>query len=304
LRESQNPARLDSADFLSYINTAGGGYTALLVEAARSVSGQGLRRLQTVGDACRNSGFQVVVIPAQYATWSRFQFLISLLQPHVLYLYGHTNYENRVGIECKDTTIPQVTGVLLRDAIAYAYRPWDSAHGRYYPEYPAAGERVYRLPSGLNWVCHYMSELSLHDTSPLRFVFFDGCFTGRIGATYGDTQGYENPYQIDPYSSGNDMASELGIYVNQWSGASYCGYFEPSDGASAWYSDFVELLLGHMRAGLSLQQALDQIWYTQLYNRGGGSINAEYGPCKNWRYRMPPYSNLRVHGRPNVTYLR
>lgn len=48
--------------------------------------------------------------------------------------------------------------------------------------------------------------------------------------------------------------------------------------------------------------------WTKNSLRAGGTMPSKGcpimdNPCNNWRYKMPPYHNLRVHGNPLSTYL-
>ncbi len=109
----------------------------------------------------------------------------------------------------------------------------------------------------------------------------------------------------------------FGIYDNAWTiGASFCGFFEITF-ADDRYRDFLGRIFGSMKVGYNLDQAVTRdAWnerprHTALYPEG---IDQQYGPsnvppaqaenpCYKWRYKMPPYHNLRVHGNPWSTYL-
>ena len=151
---------------------------------------------------------------------------------------------------------------------------------------------------------HYVSELGLMFYSPLKLVWMDICFGGRIGSEYGDTSDQFNPYAVDIYGA-NDLAAEFGIYNNAWEiGASFCGYFEQSI-ADNRYADFVGRIFGSMKVGYSLDQGITRdAWndgrFNRLYPEG---ISYTDGDCQNWRVPTPPYHNLRVHGNPWSTYL-
>ena len=160
----------------------------------------------------------------------------------------------------------------------------------------------------------YVSELGLMFYSPLKLVWMDTCFDGRIGSLYGDLSDIYNPYAVNIYAF-NDLAAEFGIYDNSWTiGASYCGFFEMNMGDER-YADFAGKIFGCLGQGLSLDQSIMEAFndgrFTGSYP---GGIDMQYGPwnsppesadnpCYNWRVPMPPYHNLRVHGNPWMTYL-
>lgn len=273
--------------------------------------------------ACEARGFQVITIPEKYATWDRFQFFMNVYEPTILYITTHGHYEIRTGTDCLPSLLPQVSQFKLKDSWVYAYRPQDN-QGNWIPEYPAPGQPAYAcIPADPQnqWPgmeAHYVSELGLTYYSPLRLVWMDSCMNGRIGSLYGNLTSQTNPYEVDYYSNGNDLASMFGIYDNAWTtGASFCGYFEISF-ADDRYRDLLGRVFGSMRVGYSLDQAIMRdAWnerprHQAQYPEG---IDMQYGPsnytdpnevenwCFNWRVPMPPYHNLRVHGNPLSTYL-
>jgi len=215
---------------------------------------------------------------------------------------------------------------MLKDAWVNAYRPQDN-QGNWFPEYPPAGDNAYeriRDPqSGLpaqqypNIYAHYVSELGLTYYSPLKLVWMDTCLNGRIGSLYGDLSDQFNPYEVDIYGA-NDLAIMFGIYHNAWAiGASYCGFFEVSF-ADDRYRDLLATVFGSLKNGYNLHHAITRdAWGNHsLRNLYLDGIDQQYGPsipgfpsyagwnpCNNWRVRMPPYHNLRVHGNPWSTYL-
>ncbi|MDO8588232.1 MAG: Ig-like domain-containing protein [Armatimonadota bacterium] len=300
-------------DYLVFMRTDPDAPTALLVEGNYFWNNNEL--FDIVEAACETRGFQVITIPEKYATWDRFELFMNVYEPTVLYMTTHGNYEIRNGIDCLPPRLPQVSQFKLKDSWVYAYRPTDN-QGNWYPEYPEPGQPAYaNIPANPEnqWpgmVSHYVSELGLMYYSPLRLVWMDSCMNGRIGSLYGDLSDEFNPYAVDLYSW-NDLGSEFGIYNNAWEiGASFCGYFEISM-ADDRYRDFLARVFGSMKVGYNLDLAITRdAWnegakHTALYPDG---INMNYGdeagnPCNNWRYRMPPYHNLRVHGNPWSTYL-
>lgn len=306
-------------DYLVFLRTNPDAPTALLVEGNYFWNNSQL--FDIVEDACEARGFQVITIPEKYATWDRFQFFMNVYEPTVLYMTTHGQYEIRTGTDCLPALLPQVSQFKLKDSWVYAYRPQDN-QGNWYPQYPEPGQPAYATipvnPPNYwpGMVAHYVSELGLTYYSPLRLVWMDSCMNGRIGSLYGDLTDQFNPYAVDMYGA-NDLAWMFGIYDNAWStGASYCGYFEISF-ADDRYRDFLGRIFGSMKVGYSLDQAITRdAWnerpkHTALYPEG---IDMQYGPfnlppaqadnpCYNWRYKMPPYHNLRVHGNPSSTYL-
>lgn len=263
--------------------------------------------------ACEARGFQVITIPEEYATWENFQYYMSTYQPKVLYITTHGDYEVRRGTDCIYTSFPQISQFKLNNCWVYAYRPQG------YIEYPEPGSIAFgNIPDYWYLTAHYVSELGLTNYSPLKLVWMDSCMNGRIGSLYGDLQDQFNPYAVDYYSYGNDLAYMFGIYENAYTiGASFCGYYEVSFGDDR-YRDFLGRVFGSMRVGYSLDQGITRdAWNEGSRHRGlyPGGIDLYYGPspgmpfygfsnpCNNWRIPMPPYHNLRVHGNPFSTYL-
>lgn len=307
-------------DCIVFLRTNPDAPTALLVEGNYFDNNHEL--FDIVEDACETRGFQVITIPEKYATWDRFQFFMNVYEPTILYMTTHGHYEIRTGTDCLPALLPQVSQFKLKDSWVYAYRPQDN-QGNCYPEYPEPGQPAYaNIPAedeNLWWPqmeAHYVSELGLTYYSPLKLVWMDSCMNGRIGSLYGDLSDQFNPYEVNIYGA-NDLASMFGIYDNSWTiGASFCGYFEVSF-ADDRYRDFLGRIFGSMKVGYSLDQAITRdAWnerprHQSLYPVG---IDQQYGPsnvppaqaenpCYNWRYKMPPYHNLRVHGNPWSTYL-
>ncbi len=294
-------------DYLVFLRTNPDAPTALLVEGA--VFDTNDRLFDYVEDACQTRGFQVITIPYKYATWDRYHFFMNVYEPTVLCVSSHGHYEIRNGTDCQPSLLPQVSEFLLKDSVVYAYRPQDN-QGNYFAQYPEPGQPAYgSIPAipGNQWpgmTAHYVSELGLMFYSPLKLVWMDICFGGRIGSEYGDTSDQFNPYAVDIYGA-NDLAAEFGIYNNAWEiGASFCGYFEQSI-ADNRYADFVGRIFGSMKVGYSLDQGITRdAWndgrFNRLYPEG---ISYTDGDCQNCRVPMPPYHNLRVHGNTWSTYL-
>ena len=311
-------------DYIVFLRTNPDAPTALLVEGYHF--GNNNELLEIVEDACEHRGFQVITIPDRYATWDRFHFFMNVFEPTVLYVVSHGDYGIRSGQSCLPALLPQVSRFMLKDAWVNAYRPQDN-QGNWFPEYPPAGDNAYeriRDPqSGLpaqqypNIYAHYVSELGLTYYSPLKLVWMDTCLNGRIGSLYGDLSDQFNPYEVDIYGA-NDLAIMFGIYHNAWAiGASYCGFFEVSF-ADDRYRDLLATVFGSLKNGYNLHQAITRdAWGNHsLRNLYPDGIDQQYGPsipgfpsyagwnpCNNWRVRMPPYHNLRVHGNPWSTYL-
>ena len=254
--------------------------TALLVEGAHF--DVNFIELGIVEYACQSRGFQVITLPLNDATWANFTYYINHYEPTVLYMTTHGHYEIRNGKDCQPGLLPQVSQFFLKDAVVYAYRPQDGS-GNYYPEYPAPGHDVYHYipvdPPRL-WShkkAHYVSELGLMNYSPLRLVWTDSCFDGRIGALPGDLANEDNPYAI---GSGNDLATEFGIWENAWTiGASYCGNFEFA-AKDMRYVDFLARVFGSMRVGYSLDQAITRDAWNEPQHRAPypNGIDMHYGP--------------------------
>lgn len=311
-------------DYIVFLRTNPNAPTALLVEGYNFPNNGEL--LNIVEDACEHRGFQVITIPDKYATWDRFHFFIDVFEPTVLYVVSHGNYEIRSGQTCLPALLPQVSRFMLKDAWVNAYRPQDN-QGNWFPEYPPAGDNAYErirdpqtgLPARQypDVFAHYVSELGLTYYSPLKLVWMDTCLNGRIGSLYGNLSDQFNPYEVDIYGA-NDLASMFGIYDNAWTiGASYCGFFEVSF-ADNRYRDLLAAVFGSLKNGFNLDQAITRdAWANHtLRNLYPDGLDQQYGPslpgfpayagwnpCNNWRVRMPPYHNIRVHGNPWSTYL-
>jgi|GEM_PF-1807881 len=263
--------------------------------------------MDEVAKQCLKRGFDVITLPKEISTWANFLSAFNTYPIQAMFITSHGEYEIRHSEDCNPLGIPQITGFMLKDSMAYSYRPQRN-DGTYFEEYPAPGDRAYadlntlfHEPPYVRFAelkAHYISEIPDNRRANMTLVWMDTCYCGRIGAGHGDLASRTNPYNIVGI---NDMASMFHICDNQYTyGACYVGYFEESE------SDYhYNLMVGVVFGSLGWGYTMDQAVWRDAYNYNNGYLTRLYlpctesaGPCHIWRTVMPPYHNLRVHGNP------
>lgn len=267
--------------------------------------------ISKVADVAKRRNLTYRILEGNQATWENIQTALSGSTCRYLFICTHCQWSGIGG---------NITRLLLGDNSQLYARAFLRPNPED-PEHPIPVNEGDNDPNNTGHMVHYVSSISRNwDTDPLKFVWCNGCHSGRNGATlrvldgsHGNQTGQYATYSCYQIDTWNDMATALGITPlrAQESGLGYVGWYTGPVNGPAMYGDdsvngiiidtFSQLAAGTSNA-FSFEFARNWIWNHRSTYRYDDVIWQDPNSLSGESREIAPYYNWRFYGKNNCVF--